>query len=104
MSNKSIKSRLLDIVDQCKTQREAALLLGASEQYIYILTRELGITKWRQKNRDHKDIKTEKKICEECGEIFYRKILNNSPGRFCSNKCKGKNLGDNYGFGKTKKR
>ena len=45
MPNKGIKEKLLSVVDQCKTQREAAALLGATEQYVYLLTRELGITK-----------------------------------------------------------
>ena len=98
MSNKGIKVRLLSIVDECKTQKEAALKLGASEQYIYLLTRELGITKWRQKNREHRKIKTEERICEECGEVFTRKLLNKNPGRFCSKKCQGRWLGKTYGF------
>jgi len=98
MTNKRIKARLLEIVDECKTQREAASRLGASEQYIYLLTRELGITKWRQKNRIHNKVKTEEKICEECGEVFTLKLLNKNPGRFCSKKCQGKWLGKTHGF------
>jgi hypothetical protein len=98
--NKRIKERLFQIVDQCKTQREAAGKLGASEQYIYLLTRKYGITKWRQKNRKHVLLKTEKRICEECGEVFTRLVVNKSPGRFCSKKCQGKWLGRTHGFKK----
>jgi formylmethanofuran dehydrogenase subunit E len=98
MVNKNFKVKLLEIVDECKTQREAARKLKASEQYIYRLTRELGITKWRQKNRVHAPIKGIEKICEECGEVFIKRSANNNPGRFCSKKCQGRWLGKNYGF------
>ena len=98
MTNKGIKAQLLSIVDECKTQREAALRLDANEQYIYRLTRELGITKWRQKNRVHKAIKMDKKICNECGEVFVIRFFSNNPARFCSKKCHGSWLGKNYGF------
>ena len=100
MTNKKIKDRLFAIIDECDTQREAAHRLNASEQYVYILTRRYGITKWRQKNRKHSEIKKESKICEECGESFVRLVLNQSPGRFCSKKCQGKWLGKNHGFKK----
>ena len=96
--NKGIKVRLLSIVDECKTQREASLRLGTSRQYIYRLTRDLGITKWRQKNRVHKFEKTRKRLCEECGEIFVVSIYKNNPARFCSRKCHGSWLGKTYGF------
>tara|TARA_Y100000034_G_C6888455_1_gene408308 strand:- start:1239 stop:1595 length:357 start_codon:yes stop_codon:yes gene_type:complete len=102
MTNKNIKAQLLSIVDECKTQREAALQLNANEQYIYRLTRELGITKWRQKNRVHKEIKMEKKICNECGELFFIRVFSNNPARFCSKKCHGSWLGKNYGFKRKK--
>ena len=102
MTNKGIKAQLLSIVDECKTQREAALRLNASRQYIYRLTRELGITKWRQKNRVHKEIKLEKKICNECGEVFTIELISKNPARFCSKKCLGRWLGKTYGFN-TKK-
>ena len=39
--------------------------------------------------------------CEVCGVKFYRKsylIRRNSPGRFCSHKCLGGFMGNNYGF------
>ena len=98
MTNKNIKAQLLSIVDECKTQREAALRLDASRQYIYRLTRDLGITKWRQKNRVHKLEKTRKRLCEECGEIFAVSIYKNNPARFCSRKCLGSWLGKTYGF------
>jgi len=98
MTNKNIKAQLLSIVDECKTQREAALRLDASRQYIYRLTRDLGITKWRQKNRVHKLEKTKKRLCEECGEIFVVSIYKNNPARFCSRKCFGSWLGKTYGF------
>ena len=100
MPNKLIKDRLFAIVDECDTQREAARLLGASEQYIYTLTRKYGITKWRQKNRVHTQTKRETKICEECGEAFVRLILNDNPGRFCSKKCQGRWVGLHFGFKK----
>jgi len=100
MPNKLIKERLPLIIDQCKTQREAAELLGASVWYIYYLTRRLGITKWRQKNREYKPIPTERKICQECGEVFTYLPISRNPGRFCSKKCQGKWLGRNYGFKK----
>ena len=42
-------------------------------------------------------------ICEVCGKTFYRKPYyirpTQSPGRFCSNKCKSSFLGVHYGFG-----
>ena len=100
MSNKKIKEQLLDVVDDCKTQRDAAQKLGASEQYIYTLTRQLGITKWRQKNRVHVPLKTVECVCEECGKTFTKYALNNAPGRFCSKKCQGRWLGRNHGFKK----
>jgi len=40
--------------------------------------------------------------CEVCGKIFYRKpygIRSVSPGRFCSNECKGSYVGNTVGFG-----
>jgi len=98
MTNKNIKAQLLSIVDECKTQREAALRLDASSHYIYRLTRDLGITKWRQKNRVHKLEKTKKRLCGECGEIFVVSIYKNNPARFCSRKCFGSWLGKTYGF------
>jgi len=97
--DRGLKTQLLSIVDECKTQKEASIRLNACEQYIATLTRELGITKWRQKNRIYKRIKIETKICEECGEVFTKKIFSNNPGRFCSKKCQGKWLGKTYGFG-----
>jgi len=100
MANKLVKERLLKVIDQCKTQREAAELLNATPQYIYVLTRQFGITKWRQKNRDHSSLKVEQRICEECGEQFPRYVLNNNPGRFCSKECHGRWLGRNFGFKK----
>jgi formylmethanofuran dehydrogenase subunit E len=103
MTNKLIKDRLFAIVDQCDTQREAARLLGATEQYISTLAKTYGITKWRQANRVHTKIKQEQKICEECGEVFTRLVLNQSPGRFCSKKCQGRWLGKNHGFKKGRK-
>ena len=42
--------------------------------------------------------------CEVCGERFYRKpyrITPDSPGRFCSNECKGSHVGTSVGFGGT---
>jgi formylmethanofuran dehydrogenase subunit E len=100
MTNKGIKKRLLDIVDKYETQRDAAKALNSSEQYIYRITKELGIVKWRQHNRHHLRTKTETKICEGCGEFFQRKMVNKSPGRFCSKKCQGKWLGKSHGFKK----
>ena len=100
MTNKAIKERLLAIVDECDTQREAAKRLEACEQYVCVLAKRYGITKWRQKNRIHTKIKSETKVCEECGEAFNRLILNHNPARFCSKKCQGHWLGKNYGFKK----
>lgn len=100
MPNKHIKERLFEIIDECKTQREAARRLDACEQYIYLLCRQNGITKWRQKKRIHKDIPKKTKICEECGEVFTKAALNNNPNRFCSKKCQGRWLGKNHGFKK----
>jgi len=102
MPDKGIKKQLLSIVDKCKTQREAALYLNANKQYIYRLTRELGITKWRQKNRIHKPEATKKCFCEECGEVFVVSSNRNNPARFCSKKCQGHWLGNNYGFNSKK--
>jgi len=97
MANKNISIRLFDIIDQCKTMKEAAQKLGATEQYLYRLTRKYGITKWRQKNRIHKDIKKVTKVCIECEEVFTVEAGNN-PTKFCSRKCHGSWLGKNYGF------
>ncbi len=95
------RNRLVAIVEECKTQREASARLGVSEQYVSILARQLGISKWRQKNRKYKELKEERKICSECGEAF-TKLANNNPARFCSKKCQGRWLGKNYGFGSRK--
>jgi endogenous inhibitor of DNA gyrase (YacG/DUF329 family) len=101
MTDKHTRERLLAIVDECDTEREAARRLGTYEEYIYVLTRRCGITKWRQKNRTLKSIKTVNKICEECGEMFTRETrYNNRPCRFCSKKCQGHWLGKTYGFKK----
>lgn len=101
MTDKHLKERLLAIVDECDTQREAAKKLGTYDQYVQVLTRRCGITKWRQKNRILKNIKTVNKVCEECGEAFTREAYRNSrPYRFCSKKCQGHWLGKNFGFRK----
>ncbi len=96
----TLKDKLLEIVDDCKTQKEAAKRLNTSEPYIYLLTQELGITKWRQKNRVYVKPEKDKLICEECGEYFFKKSSSNRKGRFCSKKCQGKWLGKTYGFKK----
>jgi hypothetical protein len=99
MPNKHLKEQLLAIVDECDTQREAARRLGTYEEYVQVLTRRCGITKWRQNNRILKSFKTVSKVCEECGEVFTRE-KQNRPGRFCSKKCQGHWLGKNFGFKK----
>lgn len=100
--NKGIKAKLYEAVEKCDTQREAAAFLGASEQYVYLLTKQLGITKWRQKNREHTKIKSQTFICEDCGNSFSALIINNNPHRFCNKKCQGRWLGKNHGFKKKK--
>jgi len=100
MPNKGIKNKFLETYDQYKTQSEAAKSLNTTNQYIYTLCRKYGIDKWFQKNRIHKEMGHTHKICEECGEMFTEYVSNN-PGRFCSNICKGRHLGKNYGYGRN---
>lgn len=99
MPNKGIIKKFPEAVEKCKTQTEAAEYLGVSKQYVFQLTRRFGITKWRQKNRIHKEIKLAQAVCQQCEEVFYKPI-NNNPNTFCSKKCQGKWLGTHHGFKK----
>lgn len=102
MPNKNLRERLIKEADNYKTQREAAKAFGTTEQYLHVLSRKNGILNWRQKGRKYVPLKTEVKICEECGDYFHKDALNNNPGKFCSKQCHGKWLGNKYGFKKKR--
>ena len=96
--NKGIKDNFFEAVEKCNSAKEVAKMLNATETYICILSKRFGVNKFRNKNRKHTRFKTEKRICQECGEMFVRLVINNNPARFCSKKCQGRWLGRNYGL------
>ena len=46
----------------------------------------------------------DKKICNECGEVFVIRFFGNNPAKFCSKKCHGRWLGKNHGRGRRYRR
>lgn len=59
-----------------------------------------------KKCREEYNLKIRKSKCETCGKDFYCHytiISHHKKPRFCSKKCQGKWLGNNYGFKRNKK-